>query len=216
MQNRNNTIEERLQILNDYIQRTIDALNMTRQVAQGLTSPNFQTSVSPTTFPVGLNHTQFVPYGVQGVQQFVQTPNGLVPVSALNSQIAGLSQIAGVPQLGLGMNYGWNYGLNHAQFVPSQIAAQWPMINQLGYNQLGLSQLGQIPSLNYGWNQGLSHSNFVPTQFAVQQQWPMNIAQQQFVPQFGVPQFVPQHNVSQYGVSSSPIAPQGVPGQSTL
>jgi hypothetical protein len=205
MQNRNNTIEERLQILNDYIQRTIDALNMTRQVAQGLTSTNYQPSVSPTTFPGGLSHTQFVPFGVQGVQQFVQTPHGLVPVSSLNAQISG------VPQIGYGMNYGWNYGLNHAQFVPAQIA-QWPM----SYNQIGLSQLGQIPNLGYGWNTGLNHSQFLPAQLAgfPMQQWPVNVPQQQFVPQFGVSQFVPQHNVSQLGVNQ--IVPQGVPGQTTL
>jgi hypothetical protein len=173
MQNRNNTIEERLQIINDYIQRTMDALNATRQVVQGLsaTSSNVQQGFVPQTVP-GISHSSFY-----GVPQLVQTPYGLV---AVNSQFANNVQQQLSP-----FNYGVNYGLQHSHFVPQ--FQTWPMnvqqlgipqvLPQLGYGwnqglshtQFGIPQV--MPQLNYGWNNGLSHTQFVPVSQI--QQWPM-------------------------------------------
>jgi hypothetical protein len=163
MQNRNNTIEERLQIINDYIQRTMDALNATRQVVQGLSSStNLQQGFVPTT---GISHTSFVP-------QFVQTPYGLV---AVNTQQ--------LPQFSP-FNYGINYGLHHSNLVPQ--LQGWPM----NVSQFGIPQM--LPQLNYGWQTGLSHTQFIPQvqgAFGMPiQQWPI----QNTLGTWGLNQVVPQ------------------------
>jgi hypothetical protein len=198
MQNRNNTIEERLQIINDYIQRTMDALNATRQVVQGLSSTNVQQGFVNQT--PGISHSSFV-----GAPQFVQTPWGVV---AVNQQ--QLSPF----------NYGVGYGFNHSQLVPQT----WPMnVSQLGVQQV-LPQLGY----NYGWQGGLGHTQFVPSQFVPQQLVPQQIMPQQiwnnglshtqFVPQvqgaFGIPilQWPLQNTIGTWGVNHQ-VAPQGVVGQ---
>lgn len=156
MQNRNSNIDERLQILNDYIQRTIDALNVTRQVAQGLSSGiagQQQVGVAPQQAIGGLSHASYVTYGVP---QLVQTPQGFVAV---------VPQFAVIPQ----QPFAHSYGLNHASFIQAPVAAGW----QVGYPQVGLQQLG---GLNYGWTGGLNHATFMPaTQFAGA--WPMSISQ---------------------------------------
>jgi hypothetical protein len=183
MQNRNNNIEERLQIINDYIQRTMDALNATRQVVQGLSaSAGYPSFVSPSVS--GLAHTSFVP-------QFIQTPFGVV---AVNSPLSA----AQIPQVaGQFAPFGYGYGLQHTGFVP-QIQA-WPMnVSSLGVSPFGVSSLG-VPSVgipqvgvnyNYGWPTGLNHSSFVPQHMApwgvpmsVASQWPVNAN----VVQHGVP-----------------------------
>ena len=195
MQNRNN-IEERLQIINDYIQRTMDALNATRQVVQGLSaSAGYPSFVSPT----GLAHTSFVP-------QFIQTPFGVV---AVNSPLSA----AQIPQVA-GQFAPFGYGLQHTGFVP-QIQA-WPMnMSSLGVSPLGVSSLGVpslgVPSLgvpsvgipqvgvnyNYGWPTGLNHSPFVSqvspwgVPMTVAAQWPVN---------------------ANVGVNAQ-VVQQGVPGQ---
>lgn len=168
MQNRNNTIEERLQIINDYIQRTMDALNATRQVVQGLST---STNVDPRFVPsTGISHSSFL--GIP--QQFVQTPYGLVAVDARQ-----LSQFSPY-------NYGFNYGLHHSQLVPQ--FQGWPMnVSQYGIPQV-LPQLG----LNYGWQTGLNHTQFLPQ---VQGAWQMPIQQwpiQNTIGTLGLNQVVPQ------------------------
>lgn len=197
MQNRNNNIEERLQIINDYIQRTMDALNATRQVVQGLSaSANYPFVGSAVS---GLAHTSFVP-------QFIQTPFGVV---AVNSPIAA-AQIPQVAAPFAPYSYPFGYGLNHTGFVP-QISA-WPMnvsslgmsslgvsplgVSSLGVSPLGVSQVGIPPvgvNYNYGWPTGLNHSPFVsqvapwsvPMPFAAQ--WPVNSVGLNPVVQQGVP-----------------------------
>jgi hypothetical protein len=167
MQNRNNTIEERLQIINDYIQRTMDALNATRQVVQGLST---STNVVDQRFvpSTGISHSSF--YGIP--QQFVQTPYGLVAVDA--RQFSSFSPY----------NYGLNYGLHHSQFVPQ--FQTWPM----NVSQYGIPQV--LPQLNYGWQTGLNHTAFLPQ---VQGAWQMPIQQlpiQNTLGTFGLNQVVPQ------------------------
>jgi hypothetical protein len=192
MQNRNPNIDERLQILNDYIQRTIDALNMTRQVAQGLSS-SYQTTGVGVQSPVGLSHTGIVP-------QFVQTPYGLVAINQLQPQL-------GVPQT-LGMNYGIGYGLSHShlvlqqlvsqQLVPQQISPQFSTLGtQMAPMGFGFPQVGlpQVSGFNYGMSGNLNHSAFVPQWPVSVSQWPVsvgqpvNFGQPVSVGQLGVPQF---------------------------
>lgn len=206
MQNRNNTIEERLQIINDYIQRTMDALNATRQVVQGLSaSTQQQQNFVPPTVSGGITHSTFVP-------QLVQTPYGIV---AINAQVP--QQVPQVQQqfapVGYGVNYG--YGLQHTNFVPQ--LQGWPVnVGQMGVQQLGVQQLG-VPQLgvpqvgmNVGWQTGLNHTPFVQTQVTpwgvpvVAQQWPVN-QNVGFNPQVGVNQ--------QLGVSQQQVVPQGIPTQ---
>ena len=109
MQNRNNTIEERLQIINDYIQRTMDALNATRQVVQSLSSQNTtsQQTFVPTNVPGSITHSTFAP-------QLVQTPYGIVALNPqAQQQIPQLSQLPGqfAP-------VGFGFGLHHASWLP--------------------------------------------------------------------------------------------------
>lgn len=212
MQNRNNTIEERLQIINDYIQRTMDALNATRQVVQGLsnTTTNYSQNVVPQNVP-GLNHSSFVPQNVAGVNnfvpQFVQTPYGIV---AINAQVP---QVPQVPQVQLG------YGFQHSSFVPQ--LQGWGMnvvpqvVNQLGIpqvvNQLGVPQVGVVG--NYGWPTGLNHTQFVqgpvsPWGVPMVQQWPINQAVG-FNQQLGFNQV----GMNQVGVNPQHVVQQGVPTQ---
>lgn len=180
MQNRTNSIEERLQIINDYIQRTMDALNATRQVVQGISaSTNYQGGfVSSVPNVSGFAHSPLVP-------QYVQTPYGLV---AVDPRTLG-------------------YGLHHASLV-SQLQ-QLP-VQQFGVSQFQVPQFqqfqgwGMLPQLNYnyGWPNGLNHSPFVSPQVnawglpvTMAGQWPIN---QQIVPQNVVPQnIVPQNIVPQ-------------------
>jgi len=186
MQNRTNTIEERLQIINDYIQRTMDALNATRQVVQGLSSStstvNQQSFVPNTT---GISHSSFL-----GLPQFVQTPYGIVAVNA--QTLPQLQQLQQLQQLSP-FNYGMNYGLHHSQFVPQFQA--WPMnVSQFGIPQV-LPQMG----LNYGWQNGLNHTQFVPQvpgsfQMPIQQQWPI---QNTLGNTWGLNQVVPQNITGQ-------------------
>lgn len=167
MQNRNNTIEERLQIINDYIQRTMDALNATRQVVQGLSTTTNLQNLVPTNVS-GISHSTFVP-------QLVQTPYGVVAISPQTQ----IPQVQGqLAPLGFGLGY----GLNHASWLP-QVPA-WGM-NQLGlHQQLGLPQVG-LPQVgmvnNLGWHNGLNHTQFVPSQVSpwgvpmtIAPQWPIN------------------------------------------
>jgi hypothetical protein len=205
MQNRNNTIEERLQIINDYIQRTMDALNATRQVVQGLSSStqSFQQNFVPVT--PGISHSSFV-----AAPQFVQTPYGLVAVNQVSNLSPfnygasfGLHHSAMAPQLQtwpvnygqigypqLGLNYGWNNGLSHTQFVPQTYG--WN--TGLGHAQFGHAQF--VPQ-TYGWNTGLSHTQFVPQTIA---QWPL---QQQWSPIQGTQ--------ASWGLNQ--VAPQAIQGQ---
>jgi len=178
MQNRNNTIEERLQIINDYIQRTMDALNATRQVVQGLSSSASIQGGVVSQVP-GISHSSFY-----GVPQFVQTPYGLVAVNS--QQVANLQQLPSLSPF----NYGVNYGLHHSQFVPQ--FQTWPMnVNQLGIPQVVPQVVPQV-GMNYGWQNGLNHTQFVPQ---VQGSFPMPIQQwpvQNTVGSWGVNQVVPQ------------------------
>jgi hypothetical protein len=182
MQNRTNSIEERLQIINDYIQRTMDALNATRQVVQGISaSTNYQQGfVSSVPNVSGFAHSTLVP-------QLVQTPYGIVAVDPRTlgyglhhaSFVSPLSQL---PVSNFGSSFGTNFGVS--QFQVPQIPS-WGMLPQLGVNY------------NYGWANGLSHSPFVSSQVnawgvpvTIAPQWPIN---QQVVPQNVVPQnVVPQ------------------------
>jgi len=109
--NVNSNIQERLQVLNDYIQRTIDALNDlssgARQVLQGLGVPGIRTDNAQTIG--GLGHTGF-PINAYGAQ----VPYGYVPVS--NGY--GVMQ---VPTFN--WSNAWNNGqsaLNHSTYVPGQ------------------------------------------------------------------------------------------------
>lgn len=127
MQNRNQTIEERLQIINDYIQRTMDALNATRQVVQGLSnSVNVQQqNVVPQQTVSGLTHSSFVP-------QFVQTPYGVVAINAQVpqqqfTQVQQYPQMQQVPVQVVGYNYGWPTGLNHTAFVQGPVSQVSPV-----------------------------------------------------------------------------------------
>jgi len=164
MQNRN--IEERLQILNDYIQRTIDALNATRQVAVQTLSPQLAQQG-------GLSHT---PWNNWMQPQFVQTPQGLVPVNPYFTQGQPMQQIA--------PNYG--YGLQHSGFVPGFVpnvqGLQGVVPNLIPQVPYGLHQHQQQFVPNFGF--GLQHSPMVP-------QWP-NVTPWTNVPvgfvQYGVPQ----------------------------
>lgn len=196
MQNRN--IEERLQILNDYIQRTIDALNATRQVAaQTLGSTQFGT---PGLSHTGYGWTQGWQQGWQQPQQFVQTPQGLVPVS-VNPYFSPV------------------HGLQHSGFVPGFVPNVIPsnLVPNVGYGVQGLHHHQQQMIPNYGYGYGLQHSTLVP-QFQNVSPWtnvPMS-----FVP-MGVPQhigynqmsgFVPQQN-RDLGVGQTPM---NVVGQTTI
>jgi len=184
MNNRNNTIEERLQIINDYIQRTMDALNATRQVVQGLssTTTNYQQQGFVPPQVGGISHSSFVP-------QLVQTPYGIVAINAQVPQFQGQ----------LPVNYG--FGLQHTSFVPQ--VQGWPMnvgLPQIGLQQLGLPQVGM--NYGFGWNNGLQHTSFVPNTISpwnvpVVAQWPMQQMQQNLG-------FVPNNVVQQ---------PTNVPGQ---
>jgi hypothetical protein len=173
MQNRNN-IDERLQILNDYIQRTIDALNVTRQVAQNLTS-SYQQNLQPVF--TGISHSH-LGYGLpQLAQQFVQTPYGLMPINVQN---------------------GFNYGLNHAAFVPQhlaqQIAPQW----QANYVPFGVPQVAWTHNVAQ-WPQTVQPFGFNHSPYAAQQQmWPTNYLTQ--IPQVGfapVAGFTPTNSTAQ-------------------
>ncbi len=170
MQNRN--IDERLQILNDYIQRTIDALNVTRQVAaQTLGSPLMQQ---------GLSHTPYMGWQ-QGWQQpqFVQTPQGLLPVNPYFSPVQPMGQI--------GSQFG--YGLQHSGFVPNfgYGVQQHPFVPNVVPNIIPQSGYG-VPGFGYG----LQHSTFVP-------QW-SNVTPWTNVPMGFVPYGVQQ----QFGQQVSP------------
>jgi hypothetical protein len=176
MQTRNPNIDERLQLLNDYIQRTIDALHMTRQVAQGLTTPGY-----PIGIPVGLNHSSFVNY-----PQFVQTPQGMVPVNTF-----GVPQFQGVPQIPFTQsgNVGFPIsgipgvgGLSHSPYSSSPFGSQMPFspMSVYGYPQV----LPQLTGFNYGITGGLSHTGMVP----------------QFVSPWQIPISQWQNGLSQYGI----------------
>ncbi len=113
MQNRGNTLEERLQIINDYIQRTIDALQATRQVVHGLSS-----SSSFNPMMSGLNHSGFSP--------MVPTPYGFVTNPSFGMP-QNFAQSPYMPN-----PYGYGYGLSHTGFVPQM--SNWGMGMNMGMN----------------------------------------------------------------------------------
>jgi hypothetical protein len=136
MQNRN--IDERLQILNDYIQRTIDALNVTRQVAtQTLGSPMMQ---------MGLSHTPYMGWQQSWQQpQYVQTPQGLVPVNPYFSPVQPMGQIGS--QFGYGLQHSgfvpnFGYGVQQHPFVPGVVPN---VIPQVGYGVSSVTPWTNVP-----------------------------------------------------------------------
>src|SRR5262249_29642550 len=158
-------------IINDYIQRTMDALNATRQVVQGISaSTNYQQGfVSSVPNVSGFAHSTLVP-------QLVQTPYGIVAVDPRTlgyglHHASLVSQLSQLPVSSFNPSFG-SYGVSNFQ-VPQ--FSSWGMVPQLGVNY------------NYGWANGLSHSPFVSSQvspwgvpMSVASQWPIN---QQIVPQ---------------------------------
>jgi hypothetical protein len=203
MQNRNN-IDERLQILNDYIQRTIDPLNATRQVAAGLSNTTIGYQTIGSNVP-GLSHSSVVGYGVP---QFVQTPQGWVQVSSGFSPVSQL----GVPQWN-NVGYGVSYGLNHAQFMPQMQVASWPMT-------YGQNAFSQVSPFGYNVAPSLNHAQFVqspvvgmPMTFA---QWPVNVAPLGTQVGFNHSSSIPMQQVSvQQPVMQQSVMP-GVMNQSSL
>jgi hypothetical protein len=137
---------QKLQVLNDLINRTIDEINI-RAVSQ--TPFLGAAALSPFALPqVGLTHT---PYG-GGFGQLLPPGVGQVGVGGL-----GYGQQA-VGQPSWGAPFG---GLAHTPFVsqfgvPSPFSGVQAGVGGLGYGQLGIGQAGVGPPFG-----GLSHTPFV-------------------------------------------------------
>jgi hypothetical protein len=148
------TVQEKLQVLNDYIQRTIDVLNElstnTRQVAMTLGVGNVQGRAPFVGVPGGLGHSTFgqVPfYGQQVLGQ--QLPLTQIP------QVPQVPGYGLVPQI-----VPQQYGLMHTPFGVMPINAQqvWPQVNPFWSQQIGVPQMQQIPV------GGLNQATNIPVQ----------------------------------------------------
>jgi hypothetical protein len=178
MNNSNTNIQERLQVLHDYIQRTIDALNdlgsSTRQVMHGLgatprtdVNANVGVGLSHSSLPIqGQTPFGWAPYGVQNQfgtpMMFPMGTIGLnhtgVPSYSVVQTPYGLMQIPS--QSFLQPHSATVGGLNHSTFVPGQ---GWVLQGQVGVPVVSPQYVPQQLGLGYqGWQGGLNHTSFSP------------------------------------------------------
>lgn len=156
-----NSIQERLQVLHDYIQRTIDALNdlssSTRQVVQGLGVQAPRVDAIPTA---GLSHTGINTPWQQTQVGYVQTPWGLQQVTLGVNPLLNQQAFAptAVPS--------WNQvsGLQHTNH--QNVGFQPQMLGQNTMFQFVQTPFGlmQVPVAANPWmhNTGLQHSGVLP------------------------------------------------------
>jgi len=152
----------KLQLLNDRVCQTIDALNQVRMSVHGLGQTSQSYAAAPVQFVPGLGHTTgYNPAAIQGAAVWPQ----LAPSFGYAAQQF-------IPGLGLGHTTGYapailpQFGSNAAYNPLLGQAVQqpaWPLVNQGYQNVAGqfIPGLSHTTGLNYNYNQSVPfNSNF--------------------------------------------------------